>query len=50
MYSLIKPNVRLEAIARLLHRSGARIGEVLGLSLSEVNQEQRKFQLSVRSF
>jgi integrase/recombinase XerD len=45
MYSLIKPNVRLEAIARLLHRSGARVGEVLALSLAQVNQEQRKFQV-----
>lgn len=45
MYSLIKPNIRLEAIARLLHRSGARVGEVLALSLAQINQEQHKFQV-----
>lgn len=45
MYTLVKPNARLEAIARLLHRSGARVGELLALELSQVNQEQRKFQV-----
>ncbi len=45
MYSLVKANSRLEAIARLLHRSGARIGELLALELSQINQQQRRFQV-----
>jgi integrase/recombinase XerD len=34
-----------KAIVHLLHRSGARISELLGLSLSDINQEERKFQV-----
>lgn len=45
LYSLVKTNPRLEAIVRLLHRSGARIGELLSLELSQINQQQRKFQI-----
>lgn len=45
MYELVKSNSRLEAIVHLLHRTGARISELLGLSLSDVNQEERKFQV-----
>lgn len=45
MYELVKSNSRLEAIVHLLHQSGARISELLGLSLSDVNQEERKFQV-----
>ncbi|WP_341531465.1 tyrosine-type recombinase/integrase (plasmid) [Nostoc sp. UHCC 0302] len=40
-----KSNARLEAIVYLLHRTGARIGELLSLQLSELNFEQRKFQV-----
>ncbi|WP_223278281.1 hypothetical protein [Nostoc sp. 'Peltigera membranacea cyanobiont' 232] len=36
---------RLEAITRLLHRSGARVGQLLTLELSQINQPQRKFQV-----
>ncbi|WGV29216.1 tyrosine-type recombinase/integrase [Halotia branconii] len=45
MYASVKANSRLEAIARLLHRSGARVGELLALELSQINQQQRKFQV-----
>ncbi len=45
MYELVKIQPRLETIVRLLHRTGARIGELLGLSLSDVNQEECKFQV-----
>ncbi|MBD2247772.1 tyrosine-type recombinase/integrase [Nostoc sp. FACHB-888] len=40
-----KSNARLETIVRLLHRSGARIGELLSLELGQINMEQRKFQV-----
>ncbi|MEH1899602.1 MAG: site-specific integrase [Nostoc sp.] len=40
-----KSNARLETIVRLLHRSGARIGELLSLELAHINMEQRKFQV-----
>ncbi|WP_373527599.1 tyrosine-type recombinase/integrase [Nostoc sp.] len=40
-----KSNARLETIVRLLHRSGARIGELLSLELTHINMEQRKFQV-----
>ncbi|MBN3870128.1 tyrosine-type recombinase/integrase [Nostoc sp. JL33] len=46
LYDLLKKsNARLETIVRLLHRSGARIGELLGLELAQIFQEQRKFQV-----
>jgi integrase/recombinase XerD len=40
-----KSNARLEAIVYLLHRTGARVGELLSLELSQINFEQRKFQV-----
>ena len=45
MYSVVKKQPRLETIVHLLHRTGARIGELLGLSLSDINQEECKFQV-----
>ena len=45
MYAQVKPDVRLEAIVRLLHRSGARVGEILALDHEQINFEQRKFQV-----
>lgn len=45
MYAQVKLDVRLEAIVRLLHRSGARVGEVLALDHEQINFEQRKFQV-----
>lgn len=40
-----KSNARLEAIVYLLHRTGARVGELLGLELAQIFQEERKFQV-----
>lgn len=40
-----KSNARLEAIVYLLHRTGARVGELLSLELSQINFEQHKFQV-----
>ncbi len=37
MYASVKANSRLEAIARLLHRSEARVGELLALELHQIN-------------
>lgn len=46
LYNLLKKsNARIETIVRLLHRTGARIGELLSLDLVDINQEQRKFQV-----
>ena len=46
LYDLVKKsNARLETVVRLLHRSGARIGELLSLELAHINMEQRKFQV-----
>lgn len=35
----------MNALVHLLHRTGARISEVLGLDLTHLNQEQHKFQV-----
>lgn len=43
--ALKKSNARLEAIVYLLHRTGARIDELLSLELAQINLEQRKFQV-----
>jgi integrase/recombinase XerD len=43
LYNLVVSHPRLEAIVRLLHRTGARIGELLTLEISDINFEQRKF-------
>lgn len=45
MYAQVKLDVRLEAIVRLLHRSGARVGEVLALDHKQINFDLRKFQV-----
>ena len=46
LYDLLKKsNARLETIVRLLHRTGARIGELLSLELAQIFQEQGKFQV-----
>ncbi|MBD6621295.1 tyrosine-type recombinase/integrase [Komarekiella sp. 'clone 1'] len=46
LYDLLKKsNARMETIVRLLHRSGARIGELLSLELTQIFQSQRKFQV-----
>lgn len=45
MYAQVKPDVRLEAVVRLLHRSGARVGEILALDHEQINFDLRKFQV-----
>lgn len=45
LYQVISPDFRLTAIVALLHRSGARIAELLGLDLQGVDLAQRKFQV-----
>jgi integrase/recombinase XerD len=45
LYQVVAPDVRLSAIVHLLHRSGARIAELLGLDLQDVNLSQQKFQV-----
>ena len=45
MYRAVEVDCRTHAIVRLLHRSGARISEVLALDLDAVDLEQRKFQV-----
>jgi integrase/recombinase XerD len=36
---------RMKAIVSLLHRSGARIAEILSLDLADINRSERKFQV-----
>lgn len=45
LYHIIKKDVRMSALVRLLHTSGARIGEVLALNLDDINFNTRKFQV-----
>ncbi len=45
MYQAVETNCRTHTIIRLLHRSGARISEVLALDLDAVDLEQQKFQV-----
>ena len=45
MYRAVETDCRTHTIVRLLHRSGARISELLALDLSAVNLEQQKFQV-----
>jgi integrase/recombinase XerD len=51
LYQLLKAKssqprfYRLQAIACLLHRSGARVSELLGLNLDDLDREGRKFEV-----
>ncbi|CBN53629.1 tyrosine-type recombinase/integrase [Kamptonema sp. PCC 6506] len=45
LYELLVPDVRLHAIVRLLHRTGARIGELLTLDLEGIDLQLQKFQV-----
>jgi integrase/recombinase XerD len=45
LYKLVSTDVRLHTIVLLLHRSGARISELLGLNLDEVDLASCKFQV-----
>lgn len=44
-YQLVRDDIRTEALVRLLHRSGARISEILRLDLEELDLEHRSFQV-----
>lgn len=45
MYLLVKRDLRLHALVSLLHRSGARISEILSLDLEAVDLVGRRFQV-----
>ncbi|MGB3511177.1 MAG: tyrosine-type recombinase/integrase [Microcoleaceae cyanobacterium] len=45
LYSVVVPDARMHAIVRLLHRTGARIGELLALNLEQLDVSARKFQV-----
>lgn len=45
LYELVADDTRMHAIVRLLHRTGARISEVLALDLEQVDQVACKFQV-----
>ena len=45
VYQLVKSDVRLHSLVSLLHRSGARISEILSLDLEEIDLVGRKFQV-----
>lgn len=45
LYKLVASDLRMNAIVRLLHRTGARIGELLSLDLENVDQKNSKFQV-----
>ena len=44
-YQLVSKDIRTAALVRLLHRTGARISELLSLDLEALDLEQRKFQV-----
>jgi integrase/recombinase XerD len=45
LYGAIAPHTRLNAVVRLLHRTGARISELLSLDLADVDRIQCRFQV-----
>jgi integrase/recombinase XerD len=45
LYELVANDTRIHALVRLLHRTGARIGELLGLDLEQVDKVAHKFQV-----
>ena len=45
LYQAIDRHSRMKALVYLLHRSGARIAEILALNLDDLNIEERKFQV-----
>jgi integrase/recombinase XerD len=45
IYAAVKADIRLSAIITLLHRTGARIDELLGLDLHQVDIKAQKFQV-----
>lgn len=45
LYQVIAADLRMNALVHLLHRTGARIAEILALNLEDVNLTLRKFQV-----
>uniref|UniRef100_UPI0036F352DC tyrosine-type recombinase/integrase n=1 Tax=Trichocoleus desertorum TaxID=1481672 RepID=UPI0036F352DC len=45
LYGAVRADARMNALVHLLHRSGARIAEILALDLVEVDLEQCKFRV-----
>lgn len=45
LYQVVAKDYRMNALIHLLHRSGARISEVLALDLEAVNIQERKFKV-----
>ncbi|PSN20009.1 recombinase XerC [filamentous cyanobacterium CCP5] len=45
LYQVVASDLRMNALVHLLHRTGARIDEILALDLEAVNSDQRKFQV-----
>ena len=45
LYQVIDRHNRMKALVCLLHRTGARIAEILALNLSDLNLTERKFQV-----
>ena len=45
LYRAVETDIRMKAIISLLHRSGARISEVLQLDLDDVDFEEQRFQV-----
>ena len=45
LYRAVELDIRMKAIISLLHRSGARISEVLQLNLDDVDFEEQRFQV-----
>lgn len=45
LYQAVAPDTRMNALVYLLHRTGARISEILALDLAQVDRSKRKFQV-----
>jgi integrase/recombinase XerD len=45
LYQVVERDGRMKALVCLLHRTGARIAEILSLQLAEINLKERKFQV-----
>jgi integrase/recombinase XerD len=45
LYQAVERDGRMKALVCLLHRTGARIAEILSLQLEEINLKERKFQV-----
>lgn len=45
LYQAVSKDRRMDAMVRLLHRTGARISEILALDLADLDLENRRFQV-----